>query len=314
MSDKFPKEWESKVGTGWTPDYVVSSGSLLLDRSLALSNYGGIPSGSLVQISSKKEGSFKTSLALASAKAMQKQGKKVVYIDAEAGLTGTDWIENNGLSVDPDLWLYVQPDNGEEAFAMAEYFIKSKDYYGIIFDSIDAAQPTKIMESEFGDANIGNHAKLVTQAVRKFKTLVRTHQKIVWLVNQMRINMTQMGARGHKTTGGDAINFYCKLNLELAKEKSDNQLTDTEYIPLSIGVKRSKLGTSYIDLHSYAQQGFGIDRAAELVDLALTNGLLVKAGSWYKTVDPETGLAGDAIGQGIESARAWCLENEDKII
>lgn len=310
-------DWMKRIGTSWEPEYVISSGSVLLDNSPALSNYKGIPSGVMIQIASKKEGSFKTSLALAGAKELQKQGKKVVFIDAEAGLTGLDWIKANGLSTDKELWTYAQPEDGEEAFTMAEYFIKDKEHYGIIIDSIDSCQPSKIMTSEFGDANIGNHAKLVTQAVRKFKTQVRTHQKIMWLVNQMRVNITQMGARGHKSTGGDAIDFYCKLNIEMSKDKSDNQLKDTEYIPLSIGVKRSKLGLSYTDVNTYALQGKGIDQEAELVHLAIDKGIIYKSGSWYKhnIVDNETGEVEEvAIGQGIEKARDWCIEHKEEIL
>jgi len=311
---KIKKDWADKIGTGWTPDYIIPSGSILLDQSKALENYKGIPSGTMVQISSKKEGSFKTSLALAGAREMQKMGMKIVYIDAEAGLTGTDWIEANGLSVDPDLWVYAQPENGEEAFDMARYYIQSDDVHGIIIDSIDACQPSSIMESEFGDAHIGNHAKLVTQAVRQFKTLVRKHQKVLWLINQMRVNITQMGARGHKSTGGDAINFYCKLNLVMNKDKSDNQLKDTDYIPLSIGVKRSKLGTSYTDLETFALQGRGIDNEAELVSLALDKNMLTRNGSWYKELDPETGEIGETVGQNMELAREWAIEHKEEIL
>jgi recombination protein RecA len=229
-----PKEWKEKIGNEWTPDLVIPSGSLKLDRSDALKSYGGIPSGSMVHISSKKEGSFKTSMALAGAKELQKLGHKIAYIDAEAALTGLDWIEAMGVDTSEDLWVYAQPSDGEEAFAMAKYFIESKDVKGIIIDSIDACQPSKIMTSEFGDANIGNHAKLVTQAVRQFKTDVRVHQKFVWLINHQKANITTMGQRGHKATGGDAINFYSKLNLEMRRDKSDSQLMGDEYIPLKI--------------------------------------------------------------------------------
>lgn len=301
------KEWQNKIGLEWTPDLIISSGSLKLDVSPALNNYKGIPSGSMIQIASNKEGTFKTTLALMGARELQKLGHRIVYIDAEGGLTGTKWIQNMGIDISPELWVYAQPTNGEECFEMAEYFIKSKDCKGIIIDSIDAAQPSKIMESEFGDANIGNHAKLVTHAVRKFKTLVRTHQKFVWLVNQMRPHITQMGQRGYKTTGGAAIDFYCKLNLEMSRGKSDSQLLGTSYIPLNIKVGRSKLGEGWVSLDTYAIQGQGIDKMAELVDFAESYGVLEKAGSWWK-------YNGESIGQGIESAREWVLNNKDLVM
>lgn len=306
------KEWADKIGQGWTPDFVIPSGSLKLDYSKALSNYQGIPSGSMIQISSAKEGTFKTTLALMGARELQKLGHKIAYIDAEAGLVGTDWIEAMGIDTSEELWTYAQPETGEEAFEMAEYFINEPEYKGIIIDSIDSCQPSKIMESEFGSANIGNHAKLVTQAVRKFKTQVRTNQKILWMVNQMKPHITNMGQRGHKTTGGFAIGFYCKLNIQMSRDKSDSQIIGTDYIPLRIRVERSKLGTGWVDLSTYALQGVGIDREAELVDYAEEFGVIEKKGSWYNHYDEDGEKI--TIGQGIESARQWVIENEELIL
>jgi recombination protein RecA len=304
------KDWKNKLGQSWEPDLIIPSGSLKLDYSDALSNYHGIPSGSMVQISSAKEGCYKTTLALMGARELQRLGHKVVYIDAEAGLVGNDWIEGMGIKTDEDHWLYAQPETGEEAFEMAEYFITQTDYKGVIIDSIDACQPAKIMDSEFGDANIGNHAKLVTQAVRKFKTQVRVHQKFLWLVNQMKPHITNMGQRGNRTTGGFAIGFYCKLNLEMSRAKSDSQLIGDKHIPLKIRVARSKLGHgSWADIDTYAIQGHGFDKAAELVDYALDFNILKRAGSWYKLVEND-----EAIGQGIDAAKMWIYENEKIIL
>lgn len=301
------KEWKNKLGQEWTPDLVIPSGSIALDYSTALSNFRGIPSGSMIQISSSKEGTFKTTLALMGARELQKLGHKVVYIDAEAGLTGNDWIEEMGIQTDEDHWLYAQPESGEECFEMAEYFLTETDYKGIIIDSIDAAQPSKIMEAEFGDANIGNHAKLVTQAVRKFKTLARVHQKFIWLVNQQKPHITTMGQRGYKTTGGFAIGFYCKLNLVMSRTKSDSQLIGDEHIPLNIRVERSKIGKgSWIDIPTYAIQGIGIDQDAELINLGVDMEIIEKKGSWYRYDE-------EPIGQGMENAKEWMKDNSNII-
>lgn len=311
--DKIPAKWKKKIGREWEPEFVISSGSLALDHSPALSNYKGIPSGTMVQISSDSEGSFKTSLALAGARNIQRElGKKIVYIDAECGLTGLDWIEGMGILTDEDHWVYAQPESGEEAFEMADFFIQQEDVGGIIIDSIDAAVPQKQIDSDHGDADIGLHAKLVTRAVRKFKSSIRTHQKILWLVNQKKVNLTHMGAMGTKSTGGRAINFYCKLNLDMRRTKSEASLEGEEIIPLSISVKRSKLGRSYVDIPTYATQGVGIDNDAELKEFAEKLGLIRQAGSWWKAVvkDGED----DTIGQGLEAIRDWCRQHKEEII
>lgn len=304
------KDIESLLMDSWQPEFVVSSGSLNLDNSLALSNYKGIPSGSMVHIFSAHEGSFKTSLALASCADIQKvTGGKIGFVDAENALTGTNWLENMGL--DLSKWKMASPETGEEALEIAKYFIEHPDYKGIVIDSIDACVPESIYVSDFGSSHIGNHAKLVTDAVRKFKALVRKHQKILFLINQMKVNVTSMGARGNKTTGGSGINFYSKLNMEIVKSKSQSQLMGEEYIPLTIKVQRSKFGTSHVEVETYARQGFGIDHLSELRDFAETAGLLVKKGSWWSFIKGEEVVK---LGQGGQAPLEWCARNKDLLI
>lgn len=314
--EDIPEKWAQKIGRQWQPNYVVSSGSYTLDYSPALEDHQGLPAGAMVQISSDDEGTFKTSLALQGAKNIQEElDGKVAFIDAECGLTGLDWIEKMGLKTDEDHWVYAQPESGEEAFEMADFFIEQDDIQGVIVDSIDACVPQKQLDSEHGDADIGLHAKLVTRAVRKYKSLVREHQTILWLINQKKVNLTHMGAMGTKSTGGRAINFYCKLNIDMKRDKSERQLEGERIIPLTMSIKRSKYGQSYLDLPTYAIQGTGIDNDAELKEFAEKYDLITSRGTWWREVDPETGeVSDDTIGQGIEAARNWCGFNKEMII
>lgn len=293
-----------RIMTEWKPEFVISSGSYLLDNSPALKAFKGIPSGSIVQLMSKGEGSFKTSTALAGLASIQALGHKVAFVDVEAALSDTSWVHNFGIDTEKN-WSLAIPESGEEACDMVEYFL-DQGYKGIVVDSVDGMQPSSILTSEYGDAHIGNHAKLVTAFVRRLKNLVVKHNAIVYLINHLKVNMTQMGARGHKATGGSAIMFYSKLNIELSR-KSDNALKGEDVIPITIGVKRSKFGDSFIDIDTFAVQGRGIDSASELVLIAKDKGLIKKSGAWWKTGDD------DVIGQGITAAREWVIDNIDKI-
>jgi RecA/RadA recombinase len=174
--------------------------------------------------------------------------------------------------------------------------------------------PEKNLESEYGDANIGNHAKLVTGAIRKWKTSVRNNQTILWLVNQMKVNITNMGARGHTATGGKGLGFYCKLNMEMGRGLADSSLKDDIHIPLTFKVKRSKLGQSFLDIDTYAIQGTGIDTDSELRDFAEQSGILIKAGSWWRLNDGKTKKDQTVLGQGSEACRVWVRENKDALI
>ena len=289
-----------------TPEFVISSGSLLFDNSPALASHKGIPSGSIVHYFSPQEGTFKSSLALQGASNIQKLGFDIAFIDAECATNDISWVEALGVDTSKH-WAMVMPESGEEAFEYVEYFLH-QGYKGVIVDSITACKPSKQLTAEFGDSDIGTHAKLVSRFVDRLKSLVVKYDAIVWLINHSNVHMTQMGARGYKPTGGSRINFYSKLNVEMKKTKSDNQLEGEDIIPLQIGVKRSKFGKSYVNIDTFAVQGTGIDNAAEMIILAEQKALLFKAGSWWK--DSE----GNTIGQGIDSAREWCIANKDRII
>lgn len=301
------KDFKDRIMNHWEPEFVISSGSYLLDNSKALKAFGGIPSGTIIQLMSKSEGSYKTSYALQGLKEIQKLGHKVAFVDAEAALMDINWVKGIGVDTSEGKWAQAIPESGEEACEMVEYFLE-QGYKGIVVDSIDAMQPSSILTSEYGDAHIGNHAKLITAFVRRLKNLVVKHNAVVWLVNQMKVNMTQMGARGHKGTGGSAIGFYSKLNIEMNKSKSDSQLKEEDIIPITMSVKRSKLGDSYIDIETFAVPGVGIDIGSELITLAREKGLIKKAGSWWKSKDDTV------IGQGPTAAREWCVTNKDLII
>lgn len=305
MSKKKP-DFMDNIMDSWEPEFVISSGSYLLDSSPALSNYKGIPSGSIVHLFSRSEGSFKTSYALAGLARIQEKGHPVLYVDAEHAIVGRQWIENFGIDTTHN-WYLGQPASGEQAFEMIEGMIINHDVKGVVLDSVDAAQPSSILENEYGDASIGTHAKLVTSFMRRIIHLAKKHNVIVYLINQMKVNLTQMGARGYKATGGSGINFLSTINIELNRG-SDGKLKGEDLIPLTINVKRSKLGQSFVEIESFAKQGVGIDLDSELVIIAQDKGLLKKAGSWWADENGET------IGQGMPKAVEWVKLNKDKII
>src|SRR5258705_10014421 len=52
--------------------------------------------------------------------------------------------------------------------------------------------------------------------------------------------------------------------------------------------------------------GEGISREGDLLDLAATNNIVEKSGSWYA-------FGGERIGQGRENAKVFLKENPDKL-
>jgi recombination protein RecA len=295
-------------GGEFRPKFVVSSGSILLDQHL--SSYGGIPSGSIVQYMSHKEGSFKTSFALRGLANIQKAGHKIGFVDAEHALD-TYWAMNMGIDI-RNGWYMSRPLTAEEAFEDAIKMIVDHGCKGVVFDSVDAAQPDALASSEEGskgidDATIGLHAKVITRGIRKLLGPVEKHDAIVIFINQMKVNLTQMGARGYKATGGNGIGFYSKLNLIMTRD-SVGKLEGEDIIPVKLTIDRNKLGPSFKEIDTFAIQGYTIDEDYELVQLAKEAKLIKKNGAWWKTADGQT------IGQSIEDVKDYCLQHKNTIL
>jgi recombination protein RecA len=159
-------------------------------------------------------------------------------------------------------------------------------------------------EKEMGAASIGNHAKLHQDGILKMLPLLRANQAILCGINHKRVNITQQGAMGHNASGGRSWAFYSKFNFEFSRSTAKSAIGDKDLIPLDIYIEKSKGGQSYVTVNTHIRQGKGIDQGSELLNLAVGAGLITKGGSWYK-------YNGDPIGQGVENATAWCVENQE---
>lgn len=296
-------------GGFFVPEYYLDSGSHLFNRELT---HKGIPAGSLVHLYSGGEGSFKTSLALHGARAAQEAGFRVGFVDAEKSFD-PEWASNMGVSTDKENWVYAMPSSGEKAFEFVESMIKDFGCKVVILDSIDAAQPEKYNEEDYGDAVMMVHAKLVNKFSRRIGALIKDHQAIVYVINQMRA-----GGGGHMVynvaSGGKGLPFYSTINVEMARMKSPSTLVGLDQIDIKLRIRRSKMGRSFRDIETIAVQGVGFDRDAELVKLAIEKGLIVRSGSWYKLAEKDEKGKQKVLGQHIDLAKEWAVEHKEEIL
>lgn len=282
------------------PKFVVSFGSYAVDQYLT--NTGGLPSGCYVMISSKDEGVFKTTTGNRIIKQVQDLGYPVGVVDAEY-----KWSfkrgRSNGLNTDDKkLFHYSEPLTGEEALDDVERMMTEKGCKAIMLDSVDGAQPEIGLDNEYGDANIGAHARLFNNAARRLSKMCRKYDVLLLVINQMRGNITNVGGRpqqmGFKASGGRGLPFYSHCNFEIYQGESQGKRVDMDLIPLRISIRRNAMGPSWKDIPVFALQHYGIDPYCDMVDIAVEQKTIEKAGSWYK-------YNGEAVGQGRESVRDW---------
>ena len=189
---------------------VIPTGSIGLDMALGI---GGLPRGRIVEIYGP-ESSGKTTLALHAVAQAQAMGGEVAYIDAEHAL---DPSYAQALGVDVDSLLVSQPDSGDQGLEITEQLVRSGAIDLIVIDSVAALVPRAEIEGEMGDAFVGLHARMMSQAMRKLAGVISKSNCIAIFINQLREKVGVIYGNPEVTTGGRALKFYASVRMEVRR-------------------------------------------------------------------------------------------------
>ncbi len=183
------------------PREVISTGALSLDIALGV---GGLPKGRITEIYGP-EASGKTTLAMHVMAEAQKAGGNCALIDAEHAF---DPVYAKGIGVKVEELLLSQPDYGEQGLEIAENLLRSNAIDVVVVDSVAALVPKSEIEGEMGDATMGVHARLMSQALRKLTAIANKTNSVVIFVNQVREKIGVVFGNPEVTTGGRALKFF----------------------------------------------------------------------------------------------------------
>lgn len=266
---------------------VVPTGSLGLDIAMGI---GGLPRGRIVEIFGP-ESSGKTTLTLHVVAECQKRGGVCAFVDAEHAIDPT-YARALGVNVD-DL-LISQPDTGEEALEIVDALVRSQVVDLIVVDSVAALTPKAEIEGNMGDSHMGLQARLMSQALRKLTATISRSKSMVVFINQIRMKIGVMFGSPETTTGGNALKFYSSVRLDIRRIgalKSGEEVVGNR---TRVKVVKNKVSAPFRKAEFDIIYGAGINRMGEVVDLAVENEIIQKAGSWYS-------FGGDKIGQGRDN-------------
>ena len=273
----------------------VSTGSLTLDIALGI---GGLPKGRIVEIYGP-ESSGKTTMTLQAIAQCQKAGGTCAFIDAEHAL---DPQYARKLGVDLDNLLVSQPDHGEQALEIADMLVRSGAVDMIVIDSVAALTPKAEIEGEMGDSHMGLQARLMSQALRKITGNAKRSNCMVIFINQIRMKIGVMFGSPETTTGGNALKFYASIRLDIRRigqVKEGDEIVGSE---TRVKVVKNKMAPPFKEALFQILYGKGVNHLGELVDLAVAQELVNKAGAWYS-------YQGDKIGQGKNNVIRHLEEN-----
>ena len=274
---------------------AVSTGSLTLDIALGI---GGLPKGRIIEIYGP-ESSGKTTMTLQAIAQCQKNGGTCAFIDAEHAL---DPQYARKLGVDIDNLLVSQPDNGEQALEIADMLVRSGAIDMIVVDSVAALTPRAEIEGEMGDSHMGLQARLMSQALRKITGNAKRSNCMVVFINQIRMKIGVMFGSPETTTGGNALKFYASVRLDIRRVgqvKEGDEIIGSE---TKVKVVKNKMAPPFKEALFQILYGKGVNHLGELVDLAVQQNIVQKAGAWYS-------YQGDKIGQGKNNTIRYLEEN-----
>lgn len=286
---------------------AISTGSLGLDYALGI---GGLPRGRITEIYGP-ESSGKTTLAIHVIAEAQKRGGICAIIDAEHAFDRF-YAEKLGVDVN-NLWL-AQPDNGEQALDIAEQLINSGAIDVLVVDSVAALTPKAEIEGEMGDKNVGLHARLMSQAMRKLTGTISRTRTCCIFINQMREKIGVMFGNPETTTGGNALKFYASVRIDIRPSSYIKDGDTTIGRVTKVKVVKNKVAPPFMKAEFEIFFGEGISKAGEIIDMAVNFGIVKKSGSWFSYNGTKLGQGRDAVKKVIAENPELSEELEGKIM
>ncbi|MBR4240092.1 MAG: recombinase RecA [Bacteroidaceae bacterium] len=276
---------------------VIPTGSIALNHALGV---GGYPRGRIIEIYGP-ESSGKTTLTIHAIAEAQKAGGIAAFIDAEHAFDPV-YARKLGVNLD-ELWI-SQPDNGEQALAIADQLISSAAVDLVVIDSVAALTPKAEIEGDMGDNKVGLQARLMSQALRKLTATISRTKTCCIFINQLREKIGVMFGNPETTTGGNALKFYASVRLDI--RKIGNVKDGDEILGNQVRVKvvKNKVAPPFRKAEFEIAFGEGISRTGELVDLGVEYDIIKKSGSWFSYNDSK-------IGQGRDAVKKVLLDNPE---
>jgi recombination protein RecA len=276
---------------------AISTGSLGLDIALGV---GGLPRGRVIEVYGP-EASGKTTLTLQVIAEVQRAGGTAAFVDAEHALDPA-YAEKLGVNIQ-DL-LVSQPDTGEQALEITDMLVRSGAVDVVVIDSVAALTPKAEIEGEMGEMQMGLHARLMSQALRKLTGNIKRSNTMVIFINQIRMKIGVMFGNPETTTGGNALKFYASVRLDIRRIGAIKNGDEVVGNMTRVKVVKNKVAPPFREAEFEIMYGQGISREGEIIDMGSAQGIIDKSGAWYS-------YKGERIGQGKDNVRNFLLQHKE---
>jgi recombination protein RecA len=232
---------------------------------------------------------------------VQRAGGVAAFIDAEHAF---DMKYAQAIGVDAARLLVSQPDYGEQALEIADILTRSSAVDLVVIDSVAALVPKAEIDGEMGDAHMGLHARLMSQALRKLTPVTHKTGTTLMFINQLRQKIGVVFGNPETTTGGNALKFFASVRLDVRRIGKVTVGETTVGNRTRVKVVKNKCAHPFTEAEFDIRWGVGIDAPSDLLDVAEGAGVVSKSGAHYT-------FCGKSFANGRDRARDAVIASPD---
>ena len=144
----------------------------------------------------------------------------------------------------------------------------------------------------------------MSKAMRKLAASANQNGCSIVFINQLREKIGVMYGNPETTTGGRALKFYSSVRIEMRKGEPIKNGSAIIGNKAKVKIVKNKVAIPFKSCEVDLIYGEDFNLENEILEMAVKNDIIHKAGSWFSYKDIK-------IGQGAESVKAWLKANPD---
>ena len=315
--DKVLAPLKKKYGPGFSSEIPrvcpsIPTGCIGLDRALGV---GGWPVGYINEVFGPPGGG-KTTLCLAAAGLVTKDGGEVLFLDIEHKLQilwAEACIENQGGDV--SLFTPLRQESGMAAMETLEAAIGVVKL--IIVDSVAMLVTPAELESDLKDHHMAMQAKLMTKTLKRITHKLADSDTTLIFINQLRAKMGGYGGATEHTAAGRALKYEAVIKARVSKIETlqaRDPLTGKQRksgIKTRVKMWKNAVAPPWQEAEMQIQwfDPVGLDSVYDMFTAGVDLGVVDKRGSYYYyRRDEENGIKGI---QGEQKVLTFLRQNTE---
>lgn len=190
--------------------------------------------------------------------------KYVVYCDIERSFDPEHAIDN-GLSLDPDHFVLLQPLTIEDMAQALQPLIETNQVACVIIDSESFLSTKTTFTDDFNKPNFGSVAKSLKEFCNRFVPLASEYNTTFFVISQERAQL-QMMSHAIATTGGYALKYAASTSMRARKIENLTEGSKIIGIHMQVRNYKNKTGIPFRECEMDLYYKGGFDSTTEYVD------------------------------------------------